>query len=76
MAKDAEEVVGEKKQTESQTLNKQVLTAVGTIAAFAFGTFVLGALFDAPWPTAVASCGLSVMGVGVAYILLRPSKDR
>jgi predicted phage tail protein len=75
MDKDAAEVAGEKKQTESETFNKQVLTAVGTIAAFAFGTFVLGALFDAPWPAAVASCGLSIMGVGVAYFLLRPPRD-
>jgi uncharacterized membrane protein YccC len=71
MDKDAIEVVDVKKQTGSETLNKQLLTGVGTIAGFAFGTFVLGALFDAPWPAAVASCGLSVMGVGVAYFMLR-----
>jgi hypothetical protein len=71
MDKDAIEVVDDKKQTGSETLNKQLLTGVGTIAGFAFGTFVLGALFDAPWPAAVASCGLSVMGVGVAYFMLR-----
>ena len=71
MDKDAIEVVDVKKQTGSETLNKQLLTGVGTIAGFAFGTFVLGALFDAPWRAAVASCGLSVMGVGVAYFMLR-----
>jgi hypothetical protein len=61
----------EKKQPEPETPRKQVVTVVTSIAGFAFGTLVLGSLMGAPWPAAVASCGISAMGVGVAYFLLR-----
>ncbi len=67
---DADKFLGEKKPAVSEITNKNVFTVVSSIAGFAFGTFVLGALFAAPWPGAVASCGLSVMGVGVAYFML------
>jgi len=65
------ETTGEKKLPESETPHKQAVTAVTAIAACAFGCFCLGSLSGAPWPAAVASCGLSAMGVGVAYVMLR-----
>jgi uncharacterized membrane protein YccC len=65
------ESTGDTKQTEAETPHKHVARAVVTVAGFAFGTFILGAISDAPWPAAVASCGLSVMGVGVAYVMMR-----
>jgi hypothetical protein len=64
------EATSENKQTELATSSNHVAKAVTTIALCAFGTFCLGAI-QAPWPAAVASCGLSVMGVGVAYVMLR-----
>jgi hypothetical protein len=60
----------EKKQTEAQTPHQHVAKAVTTIAICALATFCLGSI-QSPWPAAVASCGLSVMGVGVAYVMLR-----
>ena len=63
--------VGEEKAAVSKTPHQHVVAVVGTIAGFAFGTYVLGALLGAPWPAAVASCGLSVMGMAVAIVMLR-----
>jgi hypothetical protein len=71
MDKGASEVIDEKKQAESETPHKQVIKAVETIGCFALGIFVFGTFFGAPWPVAVVCCGLSVMGVGVAYFMLR-----
>jgi hypothetical protein len=65
------ETIGEMNQTEAETPHKHVATAVILIAGCAAGTFYLGAVCGAPWPAAVASCGLSVMGVGVAYFMMR-----
>jgi hypothetical protein len=64
------EQIIEKKQTEAETPHKHVAKAVITIAICALATFWLGSI-QIPWPAAVASCGLSVMGVGVAYAMLR-----
>jgi hypothetical protein len=50
---------------------EQITTAVILIAGCAGGTFYLGAVCGAPWPAALASCGISAMGVGVAYFMLR-----
>jgi len=63
--------MNETKQPEPATPQKRVETIVGSIGLCAFGTFVLGSLFGAPWPAAVASCGLSAMGIGVSYFRLR-----
>ncbi|MGD1089541.1 MAG: hypothetical protein ABR955_12590 [Verrucomicrobiota bacterium] len=65
------ETTGDTKRTEAETPHKNVATAVILIAGCAAGTFYLGAVCGAPWPAAVASCGLSVMGVGVAYVMMR-----
>lgn len=46
-------------------------TAIG-IAGCAVAAFVIGAVFDAAWPGAVAACGISAMGVGVAWFTSRP----
>ncbi|HWD93222.1 MAG TPA: hypothetical protein VG938_12835 [Verrucomicrobiae bacterium] len=61
----------DKAQSNSETPHKHAVTAVTTIAGCAFGTFALGAVVNQAWPAAVASCGLSMMGVGVAFVLLR-----
>jgi hypothetical protein len=65
------ETISEKKQPEAESPHKHVATVVTMIATCAFGTLALGAMLGAPWPAAVASCGLCVMGVGVAYVMLR-----
>ena len=64
------ETSAEKKQTEAETPHKYAATAVTMIAGCAFGTFVLGAVVGEAWPAAVASCGLSIMGVGIADVTL------
>jgi hypothetical protein len=64
------ETSAEKKPATAQTPHQHVEKAVATIAGCALATFCLGA-FESPWPAAVASCGLCVMGVGVAYFMLR-----
>lgn len=69
MDKDKSEIISNEKQAE--TPHSNVMNVVMIIAMCAFGTFALGAFLGAPWPAAVASCGLSVMGVGVAYVMLR-----
>jgi hypothetical protein len=61
----------DKIQNEPDTSHQHAVKAITTIAGCAFGTFVLGAALNEAWPAAVASCGLSIMGVGVAYVLLR-----
>ena len=71
MGGNVNEIVDEKKQAEAGTPQKQVIKAVETIGCFALGIFVFGTFFGAPWPAAVVCCGLSVMGVGVAYFMLR-----
>ena len=63
--------MNETQPTQADTPHKRVETIVGSIGLYAFGTFVLGSVFGAPWPAAVAVCGLSFMGVGVAYFMLR-----
>ena len=60
----------DQKPSEPETPHKHTTVVVTTIASCAFGSFVLGAVLGAPWPGAVAACGLSVMGVGVAYVML------
>jgi len=52
---------------------EQIATVLTLIAGCAGGTFYLGAVCGAPWPAALASCGISAMGVGVAYFMLRRS---
>ena len=59
-----------KKSSEEETPHKHVTQIISTIAGCALGAFALGALTGAAWPGAVAACGLSVMGVGVAYFML------
>jgi hypothetical protein len=66
-----DETTKDQKPSEPKTPHKHTTEAVTLIAMCAFGTFVLGAFLGAPWPGAVASCGISVMGAGVAYIMLR-----
>jgi hypothetical protein len=54
-----------------QIKGEQIATVLILIAGCAGGTFYLGAVCGAPWPAALASCGISAMGVGVAYFMLR-----
>lgn len=61
----------DKKPSEPETPHKHAAAAVTTIAMCAFGAFALGAVVGEAWPAAVACCGLSIMGVGVAYVMLR-----
>ena len=67
---ETDKTIKDQKQTEPETPHKHATAAVATIAMCAFGTFVLGAVTGEAWPAAVASCGLSIMGVGVAYVML------
>jgi hypothetical protein len=60
-----------KNQAQPETVHKHVVGAVSTIAGCALVTFILGALWSSPWPAAVASCGLCVMGLGVAFFMTR-----
>jgi len=69
MEKSASEIISEKNQAD--TPQQKVGSVVTAIAGCALGTFALGAALGAPWPAAIASCGLSGMGVGVAYFMLR-----
>lgn len=55
----------------SETPHKQVKKVVETIGYCAVGIFLFGAYSGASWPAAVACCGLSVMGIGVSYFMLR-----
>jgi uncharacterized membrane protein YccC len=66
------ETIGEMNQTEAETPHKHAAYTVIVIAICAVFTFFLGAgPCEAPWPAAVASCGLCSMGVGVVYFMLR-----
>ncbi len=58
---------------EAAAAHKHVATMAAGVATCAFGTFVLGALLGAAWPAAVVACGLAVMGLGVAWIMMRRS---
>jgi hypothetical protein len=69
MSEEKEQII-EKKQTEAETPHQHVAKTVRTIGICALATFCLGSI-QSPWPAAVASCGLSIMGVGVAYVMLR-----
>jgi len=62
------------KTAEPESAHKQTTATVSTIAMCAFGAFALGAMVGQAWPAAVACCGLSLMGVGVAYIMLGRNK--
>jgi hypothetical protein len=66
----SEEKSLEMKQTEVGTPHRHVAITVVVIAFFSFATFMLGSI-QSPWPAAIASCGLSAMGAGVAYVMLR-----
>jgi hypothetical protein len=47
---------------------KEVVREVGGGAAL---IYLLGAFFGAAWPAAVASCGLSLLGIGAVVVLTR-----
>ncbi len=61
------------KTPERECPEKHLVAAVTSIAVCAFGIFFVGVFYDAAWPAAVATCGLSAMGVGVAYLALKRS---
>jgi hypothetical protein len=44
-----------------------------SVAGCAVAVFAVGAFFGAAWPAAVAACGISVMGIGVAFFMLKRS---
>ncbi len=68
---DNQEAISGKTSGQSDTVHGHVSKTVLGVASFACGTFVVGSLFGSPWPAAVASCGISVMGLGVAIVMLR-----
>jgi hypothetical protein len=50
---------------------RKAATKVAEVAGCcAFATLVMGAFFGAPWPAAVASCGVSVMGMAIGCVLI------
>lgn len=57
--------------TEQNEIHKLTANTAMAIAGCALATFVVGAAIGAAWPAAVASCGISVMGVGVAWVMVR-----
>ena len=59
------------KEKPAETPQNKVMNAVVVIALAAFGTMVLGSLTGAPWPAAVAACGMCLMGVGAAWFSMR-----
>jgi hypothetical protein len=71
MDSNVNDIVCEKEEAGSETPHKQVKKVVETIGYCAVGIFLFGAYSGASWPAAVAVCGLSLMGVGVAYFMLR-----
>ena len=71
METEPDKTTKDKKSSEAETPHKHAAMAVTMIAGCAFAAFVLGAMMGAPWPGAVVACGLSAMGVGVAYVMLR-----
>jgi hypothetical protein len=71
MDNEANKISGDETQPQSETPQKHVATIIAKIAVCASVTFAVGAFLEAPWPGAVASCGLSLMGVGVAIVMLR-----
>lgn len=71
MDNETNETTEEGKQTQSETPHKHVAITIAKIAVCASVTFAVGAFLSEAWPAAVASCGLCVMGVGVAFIMLR-----
>ena len=58
-------------EQKAKTPHENVGSVVVPIATCASLTFLGGAFLSDPWAAAVASCGLSLMGVGVAYLMLR-----
>ena len=64
-----------KQPAEPESAHKHTTSTVTMIAMCAFGAFALGAMVGQAWPAAVACCGLSLMGVGVAYIMLGRNKQ-
>jgi hypothetical protein len=68
---DNHEAISDKTSGQPDTVHGHVSKTVLGVASFACGTFVVGSIFAAPWPAAVASCGISVMGLGVGFFMLR-----
>ena len=68
---DDNQAVSDKKPCEAEGMHKHVTGTISTIAGCAFLTFILGSLWGSPWPAAAASCGLCVMGLGVAFFMTR-----
>jgi hypothetical protein len=51
--------------------HKHTSVAVTSIAGCALCSFAIGAVLGAAWPGAIVACALSLMGVLVAFIMLR-----
>jgi hypothetical protein len=57
--------------TERTEIHKLTATTAMSIAGCALATFVVGAALGAAWAAAFASFGISLMGVGVAWVMLQ-----
>jgi uncharacterized membrane protein len=53
---------------ESKRANDNMSLLVICVCCAAVAIFVIG---GATWPAAVAVCGLSVMGIGIAFLIIR-----
>jgi TRAP-type mannitol/chloroaromatic compound transport system permease large subunit len=60
-----------KSDTKTETPHESVAKTAATIGGAACVTMIVGAFLGAAWPAAVVGCALCLMGVGVAYIMLR-----
>jgi hypothetical protein len=55
-------------EPENKRANDSLSLLVICVCCAAVAIFVIG---GATWPAAVAICGLSVMGVGIAFIIMK-----
>ena len=60
-----------KESSATETPQKHAGTAAVMIAGCAFLSFTMATFWGAAWPGAVVACALSLMGVGVAYFIMR-----
>lgn len=59
----------ERQPSEQEAAPKTAMNTAISIAACALAAFAFGCIMSAPWPGAVAACGISVLGIGVVWVM-------